>query len=42
MGVPVMLGRNPKDKREDNESNRPLFFPGQDEETELLAQLHET
>jgi len=36
-----MLGRNPKDEREDNESDGPLFFPGEDKQTKLLAQVHE-
>ena len=30
-----------KYEREDNESDGPLFFPGEDKQTKLLAQVHE-
>ena len=36
----IMLGRNPEHEREDNESDRPLFFAGEDKQTKLLAQFH--
>jgi hypothetical protein len=41
MGVAIMLSRNPEHEREDDESDGPLFFPGQDKQPQLLAQLHE-
>jgi len=40
MSVTVMLGRNPENEREDNESDRALFFPGEHQDPKPLAELH--